>query len=148
MEALLAHGAQVAVLDAYNSSAHRGFLEGVDHPSLDVHLGDVSDSDFTRRLVAGSDTVFHLAALIGIPYSYVAPAHYVRVNIGGTLAVLEAVRQEGVRRLLHTSTSETYGTAQYTPINELHPAVGQSPYAATKIGADQLAGSSRATRCH
>jgi NAD dependent epimerase/dehydratase len=141
VETLLAQGARVAVLDAYNSASHRGFLEGLTHPALEVHLGDVSDGDFTRRLVAGSDTVFHLAALIGIPYSYVAPAHYVRVNIGGTLAVLEAVRHEGVRRMLHTSTSETYGTAQYTPIDESHPAVGQSPYAATKIGADQLVGS-------
>jgi NAD dependent epimerase/dehydratase len=141
VEALLARGARVTVLDAYNSASHRGFLEGVRHSALDIHLGDVSDADFTRRLVARTDTVFHLAALIGIPYSYVAPGHYVRVNIGGTLAVLEAVRHEGVHRLLHTSTSETYGSAQYTPIDELHPAVGQSPYAATKIGADQLAGS-------
>lgn len=141
VETLLSRGARVTVLDAYNSASHHGFLEGLEHPALDVHLGDVSDDHFTRRLIAGMDTVFHLAALIGIPYSYVAPTQYVRVNIGGTLAVLEAVRQEGVRRLLHTSTSETYGTAQYTPIDELHPAVGQSPYAATKIGADQLAGS-------
>ena len=141
VEALLARGAHVRVLDAYNSASHRGFLEGFEHPALEVRLGDVSDRDFTRRAVAGCHTVFHLAALIGIPYSYVAPTHYVRVNIEGTLAVLEAARHEGTRRLLHTSTSETYGTAQYTPIDELHPAVAQSPYAATKVAADQLAGS-------
>lgn len=141
VEALLARGAEVRVLDIYNSNAHRGFLEGLAHPSLDVRLGDVSDADFTRRVMADCDTVFHLAALIGIPYSYVAPAHYVRVNVGGTLAVLEAVREHQVRRLIHTSTSETYGTAQYTPIDELHPAVAQSPYAASKVAADQLAGS-------
>ncbi|MGQ0623877.1 MAG: GDP-mannose 4,6-dehydratase [Sporichthyaceae bacterium] len=139
VEALLARGAHVRVLDLYNSHAHRGHLEGVEHPHLEVRLGDVSDAEFTRRAVAGCDTVFHLAALIGIPYSYVAPGHYVRVNMSGTLAVLEAVRHEGTRRLIHTSTSETYGSAQYTPIDELHPAVGQSPYSATKIAADQLA---------
>jgi nucleoside-diphosphate-sugar epimerase len=83
--------------------------------------------------------VFHLAALIGIPYSYVAPASYVETNVGGTLNLLEAARAEGVERLVVTSTSETYGTAQYTPIDEVHPAVAQSPYAATKVGADQLA---------
>ncbi len=141
VEALLAQGAQVRVLDLYNAANSRGYLEGLVHPALDVRLGDVSDQEFTRDVVAGCDTVFHLAALIGIPYSYVAPGHYVRVNVGGTLAVLEAVRREGVRRLIHTSTSETYGTAQYTPIDEAHPAVAQSPYAATKIAADQLAGS-------
>lgn len=141
VEALLARGARVRVLDLYNFGGHRGFLEGLDHPELDVQLGDVSDLEFTRRVTAGCDTVFHLAALIGIPYSYVAPGHYVRVNVNGTLAVLEAARHEGVRRLIHTSTSETYGSAQYTPMDERHPAVGQSPYAATKIAADQLAGS-------
>ncbi|GAA0629588.1 NAD-dependent 4,6-dehydratase LegB [Sporichthya brevicatena] len=141
VEALLAEGARVRVLDLYNAANSRGFLEGLSHPDLDIRLGDVSDQEFTRDVVAGCDTVFHLAALIGIPYSYVAPGHYVRVNVGGTLAVLEAVRREGVRRLIHTSTSETYGTAQYTPIDEKHPAVAQSPYAATKVAADQLAGS-------
>jgi NAD dependent epimerase/dehydratase len=141
VEALLAQGARVRVLDLYNFGGHRGFLEGLDHPALEVQLGDVSDLEFTRRVTADCDTVFHLAALIGIPYSYVAPGHYVRVNVTGTLAVLEAARHEGVRRLIHTSTSETYGSAQYTPMDERHPAVGQSPYAATKIAADQLAGS-------
>ena len=96
---------------------------------------------FVRELSDGVDTIFHLAALIGIPYSYVAPAHYVRTNIEGTLAVLEAARAKGVRRVVHTSTSETYGSAQYEPMDESHPLVAQSPYAATKVGADQLAGS-------
>ena len=139
VEALLAANATVRVLDAYNSSSSKGHLEGVDHANLTVSLGDVADPFFVRELAEGADTIFHLAALIGIPYSYSAPAHYVATNIGGTLSVLEAARNLGTRRVVHTSTSETYGSAQYTPIDERHPAVGQSPYAATKIGADQLA---------
>ena len=87
----------------------------------------------------GADTVFHLAALIAIPYSYRAPASYVRTNVEGTLNVMQAAREAGVRRVVHTSTSEAYGTAQYVPIDEAHPLVGQSPYAATKIGADKIA---------
>jgi nucleoside-diphosphate-sugar epimerase len=139
--ALLERGAYVRVLDSYNSTAHRGSLEGVQHPRLEVHLGDVADPDFTRRLADGVDTVFHLAALIGIPYSYMAPAHYVHVNVTGAIAVLEAARRELVRRVIHTSTSETYGSAQFQPMDESHPLVAQSPYAATKIAADQLVGS-------
>ena len=141
VDALLERGAVVRVLDAYNSHDDRGHLQGVTHERLEVALGDVADDHFTRTLAEGCDTIFHLAALIGIPYSYVAPAHYVRTNVSGTLAVLEAARLHGVRRVVHTSTSETYGSAQYTPIDEDHPLVGQSPYAATKVGADQLAGS-------
>ena len=139
VEELLARGATVRVLDAYNSSSHRGHLEGNQHPSLDVHLGDVADPFLVNQLCDGVDTVFHLAALIGIPYSYTAPAHYVTTNVNGTLAVLEAVRSQGVRRMVHTSTSETYGSAQFTPMTEDHPLVAQSPYAATKVAADQLA---------
>jgi nucleoside-diphosphate-sugar epimerase len=141
VEALLGRGARVRVLDAYSSTGGRGSLEDVQHPNLDVHLGDVADPHLTRRLAEGVDTIFHLAALIGIPYSYVAPAHYVRTNVDGTLAVLEAGRASTVRRIVHTSTSETYGSAQFTPMDESHPLVAQSPYAATKIAADQLAGS-------
>lgn len=141
VEALLERGADVRVLDSYNSTAHRGSLESVHHPRLAVHLGDVADPHLTRRLAEGVDTIFHLAALIGIPYSYLAPAHYVHTNVSGTVAVLEAARRESVRRVVHTSTSETYGTAQFQPIDESHPLVAQSPYAATKIAADQLAGS-------
>ena len=141
VDALLGLGSRVTVLDAYNSASNRGFLEGRGKPGLDVRLGDVADPFLVRSLSAGVDTVFHLAALIGIPYSYVAPAHYVRTNVEGTLAVLEAARAEGARRVVHTSTSETYGSAQVTPMTESHPLVAQSPYAATKVAADQLAGS-------
>jgi NAD dependent epimerase/dehydratase len=141
VEALLGTGADVVALDTYNSVSSKGFLEEVSHPSLEVELGDVTDPFLMRRLNAGADTVFHLAALIGIPYSYAAPAHYVRTNVEGTLATLEAARSEGVRRVVHTSTSETYGSAQYEPMDEYHPLVAQSPYAATKVAADQLAAS-------
>lgn len=141
VEALLGRGAYVRVLDSYNSTAHRGALESVHHPRLEVHLGDVADPYLTYRLAEDVDTIFHLAALIGIPYSYVAPAHYVHTNVNGAIAILEAARRERVRRVVHTSTSETYGTAQVRPMDESHPLVAQSPYAATKIAADQLAGS-------
>ena len=139
VEELLVRGARVTVLDAYNSASSHGHLEGVQHESLNVRLGDVADPFLVRELCEGVDTVFHLAALIGIPYSYAAPAHYVATNINGTLAVLEAARTTGVRRVVHTSTSETYGSAQFTPMTEDHPLVAQSPYAATKVAADQLA---------
>ena len=101
------------------------------------------DPDQMRSLTAGCDTVFHLAALIGIPYSYVSPRQNLDVNAGGTLNLLEAARAHDVRRFVHTSTSEVYGTAQTVPINESHPLVGQSPYSASKIAADQV---TRATR--
>lgn len=139
VEALLAAGARVRVLDAYNSFSHHGHLEGVADERLQVTLGDVADPFLLSRLCEDVDTVFHLAALIGIPYSYTAPAHYVQTNVNGTLAVVEAVRNQGVRRMVHTSTSETYGSAQFTPMTEDHPLVAQSPYAATKVAADQLA---------
>ena len=139
VEALLRQGAQVSVLGKYNSRSDFGFLQEIDHPDLTVRLGDVADPWFVQSMARGMDTIFHLAALIGIPYSYAAPSQYVETNVSGTLAVLEAARREGVRRVVHTSTSETYGTAQYTPIDESHPLVGQSPYSATKIAADKLA---------
>ncbi len=141
VEALIDAGADVLVLDAYNSASTKGFLDGVEDPALEVRLGDVADPFLVRELSSGVDTIFHLAALIGIPYSYEAPAHYVRTNVSGTLAVLEAARAESVRRVVHTSTSETYGSAQFEPMDESHPIVAQSPYAATKVAADQLAGS-------
>jgi NAD dependent epimerase/dehydratase len=141
VEALLARSAHVLVLDAYNSTSSVGFLDGIDDSSLEIHLGDIADPFLLRELSTGVDTVFHLAALIGIPYSYVAPAHYVRTNVDGAIAVLEAARAEGVRRVMHTSTSEAYGSAQFEPMDESHPLVAQSPYAATKVAADQLAGS-------
>lgn len=139
VEALLAAGAEVRVLGKYNSRSDRGFLAGIDSPALEVKLGDVADPWFVQAMARGVDTIFHLAALIGIPYSYAAPSQYVDTNVKGTLAVMEAARREGVRRVVHTSTSETYGTARYVPIDEAHPLVAQSPYSATKIAADKLA---------
>ncbi|MFQ5516209.1 MAG: GDP-mannose 4,6-dehydratase [Acidimicrobiia bacterium] len=139
VEDLTRLGARVRVLGKYNSRSDIGFLNRADLGDVDVRLGDVADPWFVREAVRDVDTVFHLAALIGIPYSYAAPSQYIDTNVRGTLAVLEAARAEGVRRVVHTSTSETYGTAQYTPIDESHPLVAQSPYSATKIAADKLA---------
>jgi dTDP-glucose 4,6-dehydratase len=140
VEALVRDGCRVRTLIRYNSSGRRGFLD--DMPQSDeteVIAGDVRDYDLVQSAVDGCDTVYHLAALIGIPYSYISPIAYVRTNIEGTYNVLEASRRAGVSSVLITSTSETYGTAQYVPIDESHPASAQSPYAATKVAADQLA---------
>ncbi len=141
-ETLLQFGARVRALVHYNSRNDWGLLELV-HPDLrrqlEIVAGDITDPFGVSRAVADCEVVFHLAALIAIPYSYLAPANYVAVNCGGTLNLLEAARQHRVRRFIHTSTSETYGTAQYTPIDEEHPLKGQSPYSASKIGADKLA---------
>ena len=142
VEALLARGAAVRAFVKYNGRNDWGMLSDLppeSQKSLDVVIGDIGDPFFVRRAVAGCDCVFHLAALIGIPYSYVAPADYVRVNVQGTVNVLQACRDERTPRVVHTSTSETYGTAQYVPIDEQHPLQGQSPYSASKIGADKLA---------
>lgn len=135
-------GASVRALVRYNSRNHWGLLEQLPAPLLkeiEVVPGDITDPFSVNRAVQGCDMIFHLAALIAIPYSYVAPAQYVDVNCRGTLNLLEAARSHGVTRFIHTSTSETYGTARYTPIDENHPLQGQSPYAASKIGADKLA---------
>lgn len=141
-EELARKGAKVRALVHYNSRGHWGFLEELS-PELKKRVtivsGDVTDPACMHDLIAGSEAVFHLAALIAIPYSYAAPASYVATNVTGTLNVLEACRRHRVRKLVHTSTSETYGTARFVPITEEHPLQGQSPYAATKIGADQLA---------
>lgn len=142
VEALVQRGCEVRAMMHYDSRAHRNNLELVSPSVLrqvEVLAGDVVDPHFMMRAVQGCDVVFHLAALIAIPYSYVAPSAYVQTNIVGTLNVLEACRVHGVPRLVNTSTSECYGTAQYTPIDEDHPLQGQSPYSATKIGADKLA---------
>ena len=137
---LLAAGWRVRALAQYNSFNNWGWLEQVPPcPELEIVTGDVRDPDFCRHITRGADTVFHLAALIAIPYSYVAPDSYVDTNIRGTLNMCQAARDCGVRRILVTSTSEVYGTAQYVPIDEKHPYQGQSPYSATKIGADRLA---------
>ncbi|MDI1449211.1 GDP-mannose 4,6-dehydratase [Polyangium sp. 6x1] len=141
VEALVREGANVRALVRYTSSSQRGHLDRVPATALanvEVVLGNVEDAACVRKLVRGADVVFHLAALIGIPYSYVAPHQYVATNVSGTLNVLEAVREHGAR-MVHTSTSETYGSARYAPIDEAHPLTGQSPYSATKIAADKLA---------
>lgn len=138
-ELLLNEGYEVRALSQYNSFNYWGWLEGMEHPHLEIVTGDVRDPDFCRHITRGCDTVFHLAALIAIPYSYVAPDSYVDTNIKGTLNMCQAARDMNVRRLLVTSTSEVYGTAQFIPITEDHPRSPQSPYSATKIGADAIA---------
>jgi NAD dependent epimerase/dehydratase len=135
-------GASVRAYVHYNSRGDWGHLEELEpdvRGSLDVVAGEIQDPFSVQRAVAGCDSVLHLAALIGIPYSYVAPQSYVETNITGTLNVLEAARHHGTGRVVVTSTSETYGTARYTPIDEAHPLQGQSPYSASKIGADKMA---------
>lgn len=141
-EALLSRGFDVKAFVQYNSFNSWGWL---DHASpavrrdLDVFAGDIRDPHGVRTAMQGCDLVLHLAALIAIPYSYHSPATYIDTNVKGTLHVLEAARDLGVRRVVHTSTSEVYGTARSVPITEEHPLHGQSPYSASKIGADQLA---------
>lgn len=138
-EALLAQGCEVRALAQYNSFNNWGWLEDIKSSGLEVVTGDVRDPNFCRHIVKGADTVFHLAALIAIPFSYVAPDSYIDTNVKGTLNICQAVRDEGVGRLLVTSTSEVYGTAKYVPIDERHPKQPQSPYSASKIGADAIA---------
>lgn len=141
-EACVEAGCQVRAFVHYNARGHFGWLESSPHrAAIEVITGDIRDYDSVFAAAAGCQTVFHLAALIGIPYSYVSPLAYIRTNVEGTYNVLQSARVQGIENVLVTSTSETYGTAQYVPIDERHPAVGQSPYAATKIAADQLAGS-------
>lgn len=139
VELLLAEGYQVRALSVYNSFNYWGWLEDIKHPALEVVNGDVRDAAFCRHITQGCSIVFHLAALIAIPYSYVAPESYVDTNITGTLNMCQAARDCGVERIIVTSTSEVYGTAQYVPIDERHPRQPQSPYSATKIGADAIA---------
>lgn len=142
VEALLAAGHQVRAFCLYNSLGSWGWLDSLSpavQAELEVVLGDIRDPLCVREAMRGCEQVFHLAALIAIPYSYTAPASYIDTNIHGTMNVVQAARDLGVKRVVHTSTSETYGTAQFVPITEEHPLVGQSPYAASKIGADQIA---------
>lgn len=141
-EMLLEQGYDVRAFVLYNSFGTWGWLDTLPKEKrnvLDVVMGDVRDPYFVRKAMEGVDCVFHLAALIAIPYSYIAPDAYVDTNIKGTLNVLNAARELQTKRVLVTSTSEVYGTAQYVPIDEQHPFQGQSPYSATKIGADRLA---------
>lgn len=139
-EALVPRCAKVTALIHYDSRPHWGNLEFLPREILDsieVISGDVSDPHFMRRLVEGRGVVFHLAALIAIPYSYISPTIFFNTNVMGTLNVLEACRESGVKRAIFTSTSECYGTARSVPINENHPLQAQSPYSASKIGADK-----------
>jgi NAD dependent epimerase/dehydratase len=139
---LVAEGATVRAFVRYDSRGSRGQLDLLDptiRGEIEIIAGDVRDGPTVDRAVDGCDTVFHLAALVAIPYSYIVPEAYVATNVGGTLNVLESARRSGVRRVVHTSTSEVYGTAQVTPITEQHPIRPQSPYAASKAGADHLA---------
>lgn len=139
-EILVKKGYDVVVFDRYNPNNHWGWLEYSKYKNdLEVILGDIRDYDSISKAMVGCDIVFHLAALIGIPYSYISPLAYIRTNIDGTYNILEASKNQNIDQVLITSTSETYGTAQYVPIDEKHPLVGQSPYSASKIAADQLA---------
>ena len=138
-ERLVREGADVRVLALYNPFGRYGWLDPEVHSSVELLPGDVRDAERVQEAVAGRDHVFHLAALIGIPYSYVAPESYVQVNIDGTINVANACRRHEVARMVHTSTSETYGTARVAPIPETHPMQPQSPYSASKIAADAMA---------
>ncbi|PKL41852.1 MAG: NAD-dependent dehydratase [Candidatus Riflebacteria bacterium HGW-Riflebacteria-1] len=138
-EKLLAAGAQVKALVRYNSRSDIGWLShAIDNKSLSIVSGDVRDPFLVKSLLEGADMVFHLAALIAIPYSYAAPQSYVETNINGTLNILEAARTHGLKKVILTSTSEVYGTALRVPIDEDHPLQAQSPYSASKIAADMM----------
>lgn len=139
-ELLVTEGFKVRALCQYNSFSSWGWLDQSPlKGDMEIVLGDVRDPSQMRSLAGGVDIIFHLAALIAIPYSYQAPSSYVDTNIHGTLNVLQAAREAGVSRIVQTSTSEVYGTARYAPIDEKHPLQAQSPYSATKIGSDALA---------
>lgn len=142
VEELVSRGEEVTALCIYNSLGSYGWLDRIakNQPkNLNLTLGDIRDPFFMEQATKGHKTVLHLAALIAIPYSYVAPSSYVDTNIAGTLNVMQACLKNGVNRVVHTSTSEVYGTAEIVPIPETHPLKGQSPYSASKIGADKIA---------
>lgn len=139
-EALLKEGYQVRALAQYNSFNYWGWLEDIKPSSnLEIVCGDVRDPNYCREISKGIDVIFHLAALIAIPYSYIAPESFIETNVKGTLNICQAAKDNGVKRILVTSTSEVYGTAKYVPIDEKHPLQPQSPYSASKIGADAIA---------
>lgn len=139
-EALVQRGAQVTAFVHYNALGRDGWLDETSvRNELNIVRGHIEDSDYVHKAMTGADVVMHLAALIAIPYSYHAPRSYVRTNIEGTLNVLQSAQALEVGRVVHTSTSEVYGSARYAPIDENHPIQGQSPYSATKAGADKLA---------
>ena len=140
VEMLASEGFSVRALAQYNSFNYWGWLEDVNcKEEIEIITGDVRDPYFCKEICKDIDIVFHLAALIAIPYSYIAPQSYVETNISGTLNICKAALEQNVSRLIHTSTSEVYGTAQYVPIDEKHPLQAQSPYSASKIGADSMA---------
>jgi NAD dependent epimerase/dehydratase len=140
VEALLAQGAKVRALSYYNSFNYWGWLEDIAvNPNLEIVSGDVRDSNFCNTITEDIEVIFHLAALIAIPYSYVAPDSYVDTNVKGTLNICQSAMRNKCKKVIHTSTSEVYGTAQYVPIDEKHPLQPQSPYSASKIGADAMA---------
>lgn len=142
IENLVELGADVTALVQYNSFNNWGWIDTFDKSikdSIKVVTGDIREYDGIKRIIKEQEVVFHLAALIAIPYSYLSPMAYVRTNVEGTTNVLEACREYDVEKIIHTSTSETYGTAIYVPIDEKHPLQGQSPYSASKIGADKIA---------
>jgi NAD dependent epimerase/dehydratase len=139
-EILVKKGYQVKALSQYNSFNNWGWLEDVDcKGKIEILTGDIRDPHYCKHITRGVDVIFHLAALIAIPYSYIAPDSYVDTNIKGTLNICQAAKENGNIRVIHTSTSEVYGTAQYVPIDENHPLQPQSPYSATKIAADAMA---------
>lgn len=139
-ELLVREGYKVKALSQYNSFNHWGWLEDVEcRGDIEILSGDVRDPHYCKQITKDVDVVFHLAALIAIPYSYVAPDSYVDTNVKGTLNICQAALENGVRRVIHTSTSEVYGTARYVPIDEKHPLQPQSPYSASKIAADAMA---------
>lgn len=139
-ELLLSKGFEVRALAQYNSFNYWGWLEDINNTkNLEIVTGDVRDPFFCDEIAKGIDAIFHLAALIAIPYSYKAPQSYIETNVTGTLNICNAALKNGVKRVLVTSTSEVYGTAQYVPIDEKHPKQPQSPYSASKIGADAMA---------
>jgi len=139
-EMLVKKGAKVKALSHYNSFNYWGWLEDIDCLNdIEILTGDVRDPHYCKRIIKNVDIIFHLAALIAIPYSYVAPESYVDTNIKGTMNICQAALENGCKRVIHTSTSEVYGTAQFVPIDEKHPLQPQSPYSASKIGADAMA---------
>ena len=139
-EILSAQGYNIKALSQYNSFNNWGWIEEINcKEQIEILTGDIRDPHYCKHITKGVDIIFHLAALIAIPYSYVSPLAYIRTNIEGTYNVLEAAKNLNLEQVLITSTSETYGTAQYVPIDEKHPLVGQSPYSASKIAADQIA---------
>lgn len=140
VESLLNQGYKVKALSQYNSFNYWGWLEDIpNNKNLQIISGDIRDPHFCKKFIKDVDIVFHLAALIAIPYSYIAPDSYIDTNVKGTLNVLQAALENGKIRVIHTSTSEVYGTALYVPIDEKHPKQPQSPYSASKIGADAMA---------